>query len=130
MSEAPAFFVPRASDDAAEAAYGELARFCGRTALPARERIYSIVYVHDGEEWTATVGRQLSGVKRWTTRSRGRKIDHVEHPTDSATVLAIFPGVPFMVVTDARMVPGIRSYWENPFMVGKPRSIDLFEVTE
>lgn len=45
---------------------------------------------------------------------------------DSASVLAIFPGNPYIVVTDAGRTGGLLSRWVNPFMAGKPRSVAYF----
>jgi hypothetical protein len=56
---------------------------------------------------------------------RGKPV-YLETPvSDPATVLAIFPGDPFLVVTD-KGVAGVRSEWENPFMAGMPSSVARF----
>lgn len=46
--------------------------------------------------------------------------------SDSAQVLAIFPGNPYLVVTNYRITDGVRSAWENPFMAGRPTSVTFF----
>ena len=76
ITQAPAFFVPVATSDNQESVYAEFAKMCRVPAPPMLERIYSITYTHDGEEWTATVGKQLQGIRYKTTRSRGKKIEH------------------------------------------------------
>jgi hypothetical protein len=123
IEEAPTFFVPDVPAEEQEDSYKEMADFCHRPALPPDQRIYSIVYTHDSVEWTASVGRQLRGTK--TTLKRGREL-RTPH-SDSATVLAIFPGNPYLVVTDKGPHFGnARSQWENPFMVGQPNSVTRF----
>ena len=126
MSKPPRFFVPAATQDNEEAVYAELARSCRCAVPPLGRRIYSITYRHDGDEWTATVGDRLHGVRRRSRRSRGRSIERIARLDDPATVLAIFEGVPLMVVTNHRLFPGSRSAWESPFMVGQSTSVRYF----
>jgi hypothetical protein len=126
MSTSPQFFVPHAEPGTHEEAYAELARFAGRRALPLGQRIYAITYVHDGEEWTAQVGERLRGHTIADPRARA-KYRRIERPvSDAAMVLAIFPGTPYIVVTDGGVVGVTRSAWENPFLAGQPRSVALF----
>ncbi len=133
MVEIPKFFVPNVPPEDEETAFGRLAEWC-RQPVPERERrIYSITYTHDGEEWTATVGQRLHGIRR-RRPSRKRSMSPFapepppEHLSDSATVLAIFAGVPYFVVTNKRLEEGVRSAWENPFMAGQPSSVTLFSA--
>jgi hypothetical protein len=128
MSDAPEFFVPAATAENQEEVYGGFAKMCGRPIPDIKKRIYSITYVHDGEEWTATVGESLHGIGHRITRSRGKKHDRTYHVGDPAIVLAIFPGAPFMVVTNHRIAGNVGSAWENPFFAGTPTSITLFSV--
>ena len=122
----PRFFVPAATPENEESVYANFAEAC-RAAVPPRERrIYSITYVHDGEEWTATVGKELRGVRRRTVRRRGQSTEQETRVSDPALVLAIFAGYPYMVVTNAGIDPGVRSAWVNPFMAGQPRSVTYF----
>ncbi|MEJ2815024.1 hypothetical protein [Caulobacter sp. CCG-8] len=118
---APPFFVPYIETEKMEEAYAELARAARRAPLPLDERIYSIAYNSRGESWTATVGKQLAGEKVVRKRVRGGSAEHVQRLSDGATVLAIFPGIPFMVWHD-----GVASVWENPLMAGSPTSIRRF----
>jgi hypothetical protein len=104
------------------------AEWCHRPVPKLTERIYSITYVHDGEDWTATVGETLRGVRHRSTRSRGKKIERTLQLTDPAIVLAVFPGTPFMVVTNHRLAGNVGSAWGNPFMAGQPKSIMYFSV--
>ena len=113
----PSFFVPEIAPENQEAEYKELAKWCSRAAPNMGDRIYSITFVHNGEEWTATVGEALRGKNIKTSRS----------VLDPATVLAIFPSVPYMVVTNSRINPNIISRWENPFMAGKPSQVIYFD---
>jgi hypothetical protein len=90
-------------------------------------RIYSIHFNHDGEEWIATVGEQLRGTRTRTRRRGGRNVDVTNELRDPATVLAIFSGTPFFVVTNARPITGLVSAWVNPFMAGQPNSVSYFD---
>lgn len=121
------FFVPLVRDsNEAEAAYAQLADSCNVTVPAPHERIYRITFVADGGEWTATVGEKLVGT-RAKRQGSGRPAREVKIPlTDEATVLAIFPGTPFLVVTDARPLGDHVSKWVNPFMAGQPRSVTYF----
>jgi hypothetical protein len=126
---APPFFVPGANPETQESIYAALAKFCGSTVPVIEQRIYSITYVHDGEEWTATVGEALRGRRHSTTRRRGQRLERTERLSDPAVVLAIFSGSPFMVVTNERIpgsVGGVGSAWESPFMAGRPKSVTYF----
>lgn len=136
MVDTPAFFVPVSAIDASDASvaeetlYTELAEWCGRPTPSPERRIYSILNVHNGEEWTVTVGERLRGIKR-QTRGRGRqKTEYPEPLSDSAVVLAIFPGVPYAVVTNKRLKTGVRSAWENPFYVGSPKAVTYFSAPQ
>lgn len=127
MAEAPQFFVPAATPDNQESVYADFARWCGCPVPSLERRIYSITYVHDGEEWTATVGESLRGRRFRTTRSRGVKVEREQPVSDPAIVLAIFPGVPYMVVTNHRIGGrNVGSAWENPFLAGQPKSVTYF----
>jgi hypothetical protein len=111
-----AFFLPRAGDDEqAERLYDALAEFAGCDPAPADRRVHSIAFTQDGVEWVARVGEELSG--RRTTRQlrRGELIERTEDLTSTARVLAIYPGTPYAVVTDAQPITGTPSEWANPF---------------
>ncbi len=121
------FFVPDADGGEVERIYGSLASFCGVHTPKKGKRIASIAFTHDGEEWMATVGQELRGQKiRFGTR-RGRKVEIRTSLHDPARVLAIFEGVPYLVVTDARPLGSKASHWVNPFLAGKPHTVELFE---
>jgi hypothetical protein len=122
MSEMPVFFVPKAEPETWEARYAELAGWCNLTPPAPDKRVYSIQFRHDGDEWTATVGRSLSGTRR---QCKGRQTEETGL-ADPAVVLAIFPGRIWMVVTDHRIAGGSFSKWQNPFMAGKPESVSYF----
>lgn len=95
------FFVPGAAPGREEERYQELADWC-RRAAPAERRVCGIDWVHNGARWTATVGERLTGAKTRKTRSRGKALERTTPLSDPATVLAIFPGKAYLVVTDAR----------------------------
>lgn len=130
MTQAPSFFVPGLPAEVQEEVYADFARRCQRPVPDPGERVYSITYVHDREEWTATVGERLHGIRRQSTGSRRRRspisIEQVQGLNDPATVLAIFQGNPFVVFTNAG---GVRSAWENPFFVGSPRFTTFFSAS-
>ncbi len=126
MSTTSRFFVPEATPDTQESVYASFAAWC-RCPVPSRDRrIYSITYISKGTTWTATVGETLRGMRYVTTRSRGQKSEQVQYVADPATVLAIFEGVPFMVVTNQGMPRDVGSAWANPFLAGQPKFIAYF----
>jgi len=120
------FFVPQAAEGEAEQVYGQLAQLCRRPVPALPERVCSITYMHDGDYWTATVGEQLRGSRTRQRQRRGRKVPVTTPLADEATVLAIFAGDPYLVVTNARPLGGARSAWVNPFMAGRPESVQHF----
>lgn len=128
MTEAPRFFMPEITPDKQESAYINLAQWCDEPTPELAERIYSIIYMHNSEEWTATVGKPLQGVSHRSVRSRGKKNKRTLQLTDPAIVLAIFPGNPFKVVTNHGIPENVHSKWANPFLVGQPSSIIYFSV--
>ena len=126
-TDVPSFFVPHASPGTDESAYAELAKFCERAIPALSRRIYSITYVHDGEEWVATVGQALRGTRLRSRRIKGQRIEQSYSITDPAIVLAIFPGVPFVVVTNQGLIGNVGSRWANPFFTSEPQSITYFK---
>jgi hypothetical protein len=110
MTEAPKFFVPEVADaDKYEEVFEALAKHCGGKPPPPDRRIYSITFVHDGEEWTATVGERMRGILLPNPRSRSKKLATPQSLFDQAVVMAIFPRVeqfPHKVLTT---VPNPRS---------------------
>ena len=126
MSDAPAFFIPGIDPSSQEEAYAEPARFAQRSVPDHGERIYSITFPHDGEEWTGTVGEQLRGRTIADPRARAQSRRFSRPVSDEATVWGIFPGNPYVVVTDSRSNPAVRSAWENPFLAGRPESVTYF----
>ena len=126
MQDVPTFFVPASAPDTTEADYEALAKVAQRAVPELAERIYSINYRHDGEDWVATVGQTLHGSKTRMVRSGGRNVERRQSLADPATVLAIFPGAPFVVVTNHRLAGNVGSRWENPFFAGQPSSVQRF----
>jgi len=121
------FFIPHAEPDASEKALAELAQFAGCAVPPAGKRIASIRFRHDGDDWVATVGKPLSGERVETKRRKTGKVTVRTPLFDGAEVLAVFAGVPYRVVTDARPLTGKSSRWVNPFLAGEPTSITYFD---
>jgi hypothetical protein len=126
MSEAPTFFVPAATSENEESVYASFAEMANSPVPSRNERIFSITFLHDGIEWTATVGERLHGVEKKYTRSKGKKIERTKRVSDPALVLAIFRGSPYIVVTNHEIGGNVGSGWVNPFMAGKPKSVTLF----
>ena len=125
---APSFFVPIGKPESQEDTFATLAAFAGRAAPSLGQRIYSISFRQDGADYVATVGESLHGVRKATTRSRGKAIERTVSVSDPATILAIFPGDPYKVVTDSLPFGNARSAWENPFC-SRPTSAVLFSKT-
>lgn len=124
-----AFFLPRANDDEqAERLYDALAEFAGCEPAPAGRRVQGIVFRQDGAEWTAAVGEELHGRRTTARLRRGELVERTEQLTSSARVLAIYPGTPFTVVTDAQPITGTPSEWANPFSA-QPDGVTWFDGT-
>jgi hypothetical protein len=116
----PAFFLPRCSHESQEDVYARIAERCGREVLPIGRRIYSISFERDGIVWTATVGEHLRGRKSMKVRGK----ETVEwNIGDPALILAIFPSVPFCVVT----LSNGKSYF-RPIFHATPRGVELFSA--
>lgn len=71
MSEVPAFFVPAATPETQESVYAEFATMCGTSVPPVAQRVFSIVFKHNGEVWRATVGKTMEGTKYSTHKVKG-----------------------------------------------------------
>jgi hypothetical protein len=111
-----AFFLPRASDDEqAERLYEALAEFAGCEPAPRGQRVRAIAFPQDGAQWVAEVGEELRGQRTTQQLRRGELIERTETLTSSTRVLAVYPGRPFVVVTDAQPITGTPSEWANPF---------------
>jgi hypothetical protein len=127
MTGVAAFFLPRAGDEEqAERLYGALAEFAGCAPAPPGERVQAITFTADGAHWVAEVGAELRG--RRTTRQlrRGELVERTEELTSATRVLAIYPGAPYAVVTDAQPITGAPSEWANPF-TAEPESVTRFD---
>jgi hypothetical protein len=121
------FFFPRASDDdQAERLYGALADFAGTEPAPAGRRVHAIAFPHEGARWVARVGDELRGERTTQQLRRGELIERTEELSSSSRVLAIYPGTPFVVVTDAQPITGAPSEWANPF-TAQPDEVTWFD---
>jgi hypothetical protein len=122
-----AFFVPRASDaEQAERLYDAFAEFAGCEPAPRGERVQAVAFTQDGVEWVAEVGEELRGERTTRQLRRGELIERTETLTSSSRVLAVYPGTPFTVVTDAQPITGAPSEWANPFTV-EPGRVTWFD---
>jgi len=123
------FFLPRATDDEqAERLYDALAEFAGCEPAPVDRRVHSIAFTHDGTRWVAEVGEELSGRRTMQRLRRGEVKERTELLSSSSRVLAIYPGTPFVVVTDAQPITGAPSEWANPFLA-QPHEVTYFDAT-
>lgn len=121
-----AFFLPRAADaDQAERLYEALAEFAGCAPAPPGQRIASVAFQLGGVRWVAAVGEELTGSRTTSRLRRGELLEHTEELTSPTRVLAIYPGRPCTVVTDAAPITGATSDWANPFAVD-PDDVVLF----
>jgi hypothetical protein len=127
MPAMSAFFLPRATDDEqAERLYDALAEFAGCEPAPRGERVHSIAFTQDGAQWIAEVGEELRGQRTTQQLRRGELIERSEHLSSSSRVLAVYPGTPFVVVTDAQPITGTPSEWANPFLA-QPDRVTYFD---
>ncbi len=129
MPGVAAFFLPRATgDEQAERLYDALAEFAGCEPAPLDRRVHSIVFTSDGARWVAEVGEELSGRRTTQRVRRGQVEERTELLSSSSRVLAIYPGSPFVVVTDAQPITGAPSEWANPFPA-EPVRVTLFDAS-
>ena len=128
MNDIPSFFVPKIPPENQEAVYADLAAYASCAVAPIEERVFSIGYTHDGDNWVATVGQRLRGER--PIHHRQRRNSPSPPPVrleDAATVLAIFQGSQcFVVVTDNGTFSGSRSRWSNPLYAGRPSTVIRF----
>src|SRR4051794_39029950 len=123
-----AFFLPRASDDEqAERLYDALAEFAGCEPAPPGRRVRSITFSADGAQWVAEVGAELTGQRRTQQLRRGELIERTEQLSSPSRVLAVYPGTPYVVVTDAQPITGAASEWANPF-TAHPEEVTWFDA--
>lgn len=121
------FFLPRADDaEQAERLYQALAEFAGCPPAPMGERIAGVEFTSDDTRWVARVGEELAGRRVVRQLRRGELIERTEDLRSSTRVLAVYPGDPCTVVTDAAPITGAHSEWANPFVV-RPDEVVLFD---
>ena len=122
-----AFFVPRASDaEQADRLYEAFAEFAGCEPAPPGERVQSVTFTQDGAQWVAEVGEELRGERTTRQLRRGELIERTETLTSATRVLAVYPGSPFTVVTDAQPITSAPSEWANPFTL-EPDQVTRFD---
>ena len=56
----------------------------------------------------------------------GELVERTETLASAARVLAVYPGTPFVVVTDAQPITGTPSEWANPFLA-QPDQVTYFD---
>jgi hypothetical protein len=114
----PGFFLPYLSPHFKEGSYAHIAEQCERAVPALGDRVYSVSFVRGGTFWIATVGKHLRGRKPMRRKQAGQWRDIF----DSALVLAIFPGDPYIVVT----CPGGNSCFRGTRIYTNPRGVQLF----
>ena len=114
----PAFFLPHCPSEFEEESYAHIAKRCDRKVPPIDRRIYSISFEHGGIVWTATVGEHLRGRKSVNVRNKETVQWQIDDP---ALILAIFPTVPYCVVTYS----SAKSHFGQIFYA-TPRGVELF----
>ena len=101
--------------------------FLTLAALPVlAQDVKALGFTQDGAQWVAEVGQELSGRRSTQQLRRGEVVERTEHLSSSARVLAIYPGTPFVVVTDAQPITGTPSEWANPFSA-QPDRVTYFD---
>jgi hypothetical protein len=121
------FFIPGTGNERdPEVLYSTLAAAAGCEPLPRNQRIYSIEFTHDGIDYLARVGERRHGTE-WHKTRLGRPDDRRRPrrlPDSGGIVQAIFAGTPYVLWE----VPGDwPSDWENPSLIGTPRSVTYFD---
>jgi hypothetical protein len=126
VSDVTAFFVPGVEPDRAEARWLELAGMVEAPVVGSADRVQSVRFLRGAEEWTATVGENLSGQLAAKTERRSlrrvpssRSAAPTRRVTDPATVQAIFDlGDSYVVLTDCHPVGEVSdSTWANPIAI-------------
>jgi hypothetical protein len=120
-SATPAFFLPGVEASEVEEVYADLAKHAHRRPPSIADRIYSITWRHNGEVWTATVGQKLHGFATKVSRSMRGKVEREIPLSNASSVLAIFPGAPYVVWHD-----DASRVWANPFLAGEPFQVTVF----
>lgn len=118
------FHLPGIAAEDWEPSYAALAAACGAEALPPDRRIRKFVFIHDGVEWTAEVGRRRQGVEIRPARSRGRR--PAQQSMSGNTIVAIFAGPPCHLLFEEPREG--RTAWANPQYCGEPSKVTLFDT--
>ena len=116
----PRFFVPLCPPECEEGSYAHLAQSCDRKVPPVGHRIYSIIFEDHGIVWTATIGEHLRGRKAVKVKNKETVEWQIDDP---ALVLAIFPPLPYCVLTNLK---GKSRLGQTFYAV--PRGIELFTI--
>lgn len=121
------FFVSGVAEGDAEQEYHRLAEVVGADASTPGRRVRQVFFKIGRESWVATVGRSPEGTRPEHRRVKGKLTTTTDKLADDSTVLAIYPGDPFVVVTDAAPVGTAESRWPSPVRA-KPSRIVYFEA--
>jgi hypothetical protein len=100
----------------------------GASPLPRDSGFQSIAFSQDGAQWVAEVGQELRGQRTTQQLRRGELLERTETLASAARVLAIYPGTPFVVVTDAQPITGTPSEWADPF-TARPDRVTWFDAS-
>ena len=119
---APRFFLPYLSRESEEASFAHLAQQCERAVPAPGARVCSISFERSGITWIARVGERLRGRK--PIRFKRKETGQWRDIRDTALVLAIFPGEPYIVVT----YPGGNSHFRGNRLYATPTGVELFSL--
>ena len=120
------FFVPGAPDGDDEAAYLRLAESAGVSPAGQGRRVRRASFRRGHESWTVTVGETPRGTRPQHRRRKGEFTTTLDTLTDPATVLAIFAGDSFAVVTDAAPLGVGESALPNPLVFARATGVLYF----
>ena len=120
------FSVPGFDPEEAEDAYQAMAGACGYPVPEPGRRVASISFVDDLGTWTATVGERLIGAAN-QGRVHGDQSQDITERHAAVTVMAIFPGTPYLVVTNGPPLGNAYSDLPNPIHA-TPQHVELFEA--
>ena len=118
------FFIPYLSPEMEEASFAHIAGQCERAVPAPGARVYSISFERGGITWIATVGEQLRGRK--PIRFKRQETGQWRDIRDTALVLAILPGEPYIVVT----YPGSNSHFRGNRFYANPTGVELFSLDD
>jgi len=74
------------------------------------------------------VGERLYGRRSYQSTFFGKPVAHEFEASDAALVLAIFPGTPYVVVTDGGKAANAPTRWPKVVAAGRPVVVERFRT--